>query len=119
MAVVTFCNRGLERKGGTHPCFLSKSAEIVENKRVDLFVSAKKCKKMQRVRKSLKRQKLVFGNPVTGPLRLRELALTGSVAGLGEKRGWASGTIRNGSTYLLERQLVPKKSGHERLKWAS
>jgi hypothetical protein len=34
------------------PVFLAKSAEPLENKRVDVFVTAKECK---RVRKSLKR----------------------------------------------------------------
>ena len=40
------------REGYPHPpCFFAKSAELHENKRVDFFRSAKKCK---RVRKSVK-----------------------------------------------------------------
>ena len=53
---MTLCNRELERKGSTPPGFLSKSADIVENKRVEFFVSAKKCK---RVRKNMKKQEIV------------------------------------------------------------
>ena len=73
MAVVTFCNRGLERKGGTHPGFLSKSA---------FFVSAKKCK---RVLRNLKRQRLVSASPVPGLLKFRGVAVARGVAGLGGK----------------------------------
>jgi hypothetical protein len=69
------------------------------------LASAKKCK---RVCKSLKIQGLVFGNPVTGPLRLRELAITGSGTGLGEERAWAREIIRDDSMDSLESQLVLK-----------
>jgi hypothetical protein len=47
---------GAESEGYATPGFLSKSAEAIENKRVESFASARKCKKCKRVRKNLKRQ---------------------------------------------------------------
>jgi len=70
------------------------------------LVSAEKCKKCKRVRKSVETQRLVFGNSATGRLRLRELAITGSGEGLGEKRSWASEIIRNGSMDYTESQYL-------------
>jgi len=73
-------------------------------------VSAKKCK---RVRKSVKRERLVFGDPVTGRLRLMGLAVTESVAGLGEERARSSEIIRDGSMDCTESQylLLARRDG--------
>jgi hypothetical protein len=43
---------------GYPPVFLSKSSELLENKRVEFLESAKKCK---RVRKSVRRKDLAIG----------------------------------------------------------
>jgi hypothetical protein len=39
---------GAESEGYATPGFLSKSAEAIENKRVESFASARKCKKVQK-----------------------------------------------------------------------
>ncbi len=49
-------SKGIRAAGYPHPgCFLAKSAEAIEKKRVEFLWSAKKCK---RVRKNVKRKNL-------------------------------------------------------------
>jgi len=65
VAVVTFCDRGFERRGTSPPPVLSESTESVEKKRVEVLFRAKNCKG---IHKNLERKGLAFGSPVPGPL---------------------------------------------------
>ena len=102
-----------------HPgCFLTKSAEYHENKRVDFFWNAKKCK---RVRKGMSLLELAFlilagwgrggYNP---PHQMHEYQTKGLIKWAIHKR-----VILNGLTFVVteeieqERQLQKEKSGRK------
>ena len=101
----------------TPGCFLTKSAEYHENKRVDFFWNAKKCK---RVRKGMSLLELAFlipagwGRGVYNPHQMHEYQTKGLINWAIHKR-----VILNGLTFVVaeeieqERQPQKEKSGSE------